>query len=209
MGTDHSHIATINRPAPFRLVLLALIPPFFGLLLFGISGAVFETTGLSASMKFLCAMDVAFFSCFVFAWLSVVLLPPASPRIPQWFRGSAPSPAAGAASAVSAEYMLTLAAAVTWPILILAFPSFEFSLASLFGDSMLLGLAASFVDKLGVSALSEVVLAEQYRFAALSKNISALSNVVGLFVPGLLYATATLYMATLFLVTIRRYFIAP
>ena len=63
-GTDNSHISSIKRPVPFLLAFLAVVPPVFGLLVLGISGTAFEAAGVSIAMKFLCAMNIAFFAFF-------------------------------------------------------------------------------------------------------------------------------------------------
>lgn len=199
VGADKSHQNIVKRPPPFHLIVLAICPFLLMAIVHFMSGSLL---GLSLLFKILCASNVAFFSLFIVLWFITALIPPASARAPQWFCGSAIN--APAIPYASQDYVLTLAAAITWPVAVLAFPSFEFSVAVLFDDVKLLKFISACVGKIGLTRFSEFLEAEYFRLTDLHSNLQSLSDVFGLFGPGLIYVTATLYFCIVFLILSRR-----
>lgn len=201
-GVDNSHVATIHRPSAVYLTMLAISPLLPIALVFGLSASSIGESPAPVLMKGLCAANVALYGFAVIAWLVTALVPATSARSPLWFRGG--SATARKVPAFSADFALTMAAALSWPILVLAYPSFEFSLTMLFEDIVPLKVVSVWLHSYGFGVLSDVLAAQHHRIATMHANAMLVSGVTGLFGPGMMYVSATLYLTVVFLVITRR-----
>ena len=203
-GRDDSHLRTVTRPSAVRLLFLTLSPALLITPVYAISYIYFDAWGRSGLLGLLCASNISLFSIFLVLWLSCVFVPPASQRLPQWYRGLSSTGVKTEFAPFSPILMLQLSAGVTWPVVFLACPSFEFSISVLFGKLEALSFLASVCESFHLRYLSQLIMMENERLALSNLNVIVLRDIMGLFAPGMVSITCTLYACSIFLVIARR-----
>lgn len=223
----------MQRPSSLRFVLLLLLPlPLavaFILMLSSWVECSFELPWISCfawfysditPMRILCSNVFVLYPTFFVVWLASVIIPTGSSRAPQWASGALDNKSAEKLDRrhpALAPGILLLASSVTWPILLLAYPSFDFAFSYLFSGATLpivlkilwrlvVQMLIYAIDRSGcfgnISLFHETLEAKPSDFV--NRNFARFTKVFEVFGPGMVYVVLSLYVSVLFLVIMRR-----
>ncbi len=223
------------RPSALKLVVAFVSP-----ILSGTAVAYMVASSqmiVSPTMFALCCSILVVYPTMVLFWLLALIVPTPNTHAPQWVRPNRPAslrfdqedetdkvlkPLVSRHGKEKSSHVLAMGIAVTWPIIVLGLPSFDYALSVYSGgvtvksvvQTVVLRVVHFLITRFGISVPPYTIMTTlgiefvngqlQASSATATYSVPELKDLLDIFGPGLIYTNICVYLCVIFLIILRR-----